>query len=103
MLGEVSLEISPSDEDAVIALKMASYGYRAASWKHHPDHGGSSEIMKKPNAARERARKRLDTTRVSALCSQGLGWKRIAAELGVGVGTLYRLAGDGSKIPQRVF
>jgi hypothetical protein len=38
------------------------------------------------------------------LCAQrGLGWKRIASELGVGVGTLYRFAGDGSKIQEKAF
>lgn len=50
-----------------------------------------------------RPRKTLDKKRISALRSQGLGWKRVAAELGVGVGTLYRLAGDGSKIQEMVF
>ena len=39
----------------------------------------------------------VDTQRVAALRAQGLGWKRIARELKVGVGTLYRRAGDGSK------
>jgi DNA invertase Pin-like site-specific DNA recombinase len=33
----------------------------------------------------------VDTSRVAGLRLQGLGWKKIAAELGVGVGTLYRL------------
>jgi DNA invertase Pin-like site-specific DNA recombinase len=44
----------------------------------------------------------VDTSRVAALRSQGLGWKKIATELGIGVGTLYRLALDGSKIQGRV-
>jgi len=39
---------------------------------------------------------------VAALRSQGLGCKKIAAELGIGVGTLYRLSLDGSKIRERV-
>jgi hypothetical protein len=34
---------------------------------------------------------------------QKTGWKRIAAELGIGVGTLYRLAREGSKIREEVF
>jgi DNA invertase Pin-like site-specific DNA recombinase len=38
-----------------------------------------------------RPRAVVDTSRVAALRLQGLGWKKIAAELGVGVGTLYRL------------
>jgi hypothetical protein len=44
----------------------------------------------------------VDASRIAVLRSQGFGWKKIAAELGVGVGTLYRLALDGSKIQQRV-
>jgi DNA invertase Pin-like site-specific DNA recombinase len=39
----------------------------------------------------------VDVTRVAALRSSGLGWKRIAVQMGVGVGTLYRLAQNGSK------
>ena len=34
---------------------------------------------------------------------QGIGWKRIAAEMGVGVGTIYRVVLDGSKIREEVF
>ncbi len=49
-----------------------------------------------------RPRSVVDTSRVAALRSQGLGWKKIAAELGIGVGTLYRLSLDGSKIRERV-
>jgi DNA invertase Pin-like site-specific DNA recombinase len=49
-----------------------------------------------------RPRRVIDTQRIAALRAQGLGWKRIAGELEVGVGTLYRLAGDGSKIRERV-
>src|ERR1700682_5710655 len=44
----------------------------------------------------------VDASRVASLRSQGLGWKKIAAELGVGVGTLYRLSLGGSKIRERV-
>jgi DNA invertase Pin-like site-specific DNA recombinase len=43
-----------------------------------------------------------NASRIAALRSQGLGWKKIAAELGVAVGTLYRFAGEGSKIRERV-
>src|SRR5271169_3453779 len=49
-----------------------------------------------------RPRTVVDASRVAALRSQGLGWKKIAAELGVGVGTLYRLPLGGSKIRERV-
>jgi DNA invertase Pin-like site-specific DNA recombinase len=44
----------------------------------------------------------MDARRIVALRAQGLGWKKIAAELEVGVGTLYRVAGEGSKIRERV-
>ncbi|HXN22861.1 MAG TPA: recombinase family protein [Candidatus Dormibacteraeota bacterium] len=49
-----------------------------------------------------RPRSVVDASRVASLRSQGLGWKKIAAELGVGVGTLYRLSLGGSKIRERV-
>jgi DNA invertase Pin-like site-specific DNA recombinase len=49
-----------------------------------------------------RPRKILDTKRIATLRAKGVGWKRIAADLGVGVGTIYRVALDGSKIPERV-
>ena len=50
-----------------------------------------------------RPRKILDTKRIATLRAKGVGWKRIAAEMGVGVGTIYRVAVDGSKIRQGVF
>jgi hypothetical protein len=34
--------------------------------------------------------------------AKGVGWKRIAAEMGVGVGTIYRVALEGSKIRGKV-
>jgi hypothetical protein len=34
---------------------------------------------------------------------KAVGWKRIAAEMGVGVGTIYRVALEGSKIRKRFF
>src|SRR5499425_920613 len=43
-----------------------------------------------------RPRTVVDVPRVSALRAQGLGWKRIASEMRIGVGTLYRLAPKGS-------
>jgi DNA invertase Pin-like site-specific DNA recombinase len=43
----------------------------------------------------------LDAKRITALRAQGLGWKRIATDLGVG--TIYRFAGEGSKIQERDF
>jgi len=49
-----------------------------------------------------RPRRVVDARKVASLRAQGLGWKRIAGELGIGVGTLYRLAGDGSKIRHTV-
>jgi DNA invertase Pin-like site-specific DNA recombinase len=50
-----------------------------------------------------RPKKILDTKRIAKLRAQGVGWKRIAVEMGVGVGTLYRVAVDGSKTRERVF
>jgi DNA invertase Pin-like site-specific DNA recombinase len=49
-----------------------------------------------------RPKRIVDTRKIAALRAQGLGWKKIATELGVGVGTLYRFALDGSKIQERV-
>jgi hypothetical protein len=45
----------------------------------------------------------VDTKRIATLRALGLGWKRIAADLGVGVGTIYRVALGGSKIREKVF
>ena len=50
-----------------------------------------------------RPKKVLDTKRIAVLRAKGVGWKRIAAEMGVGVGTLYRVALEGSKIREKVF
>ncbi len=37
-----------------------------------------------------RPRKAVDRTKIVTLRSQGCGWKKIAAQLGVGVGTVLR-------------
>jgi DNA invertase Pin-like site-specific DNA recombinase len=50
-----------------------------------------------------RPKRVVDVHRVRGLRAQGLGWKRIANEMGIGVGTLYRLAGGGYKTQERVF
>jgi DNA invertase Pin-like site-specific DNA recombinase len=50
-----------------------------------------------------RPRRIVDTKRVAALRAQGVGWKRIAAELGVGVGTIYRIALRVPKFGKRFF
>lgn len=50
-----------------------------------------------------RPRKTLDTKRIAALRAQGVGWKRIATQMSVGVGTLYRVAVEGSKTREKVF
>jgi len=42
-----------------------------------------------------------DTHRIAGLRAQGIGWKAISREMGIGVGTLYRLTGEGSKIRER--
>ena len=50
-----------------------------------------------------RPKRVVDARRIATLRAQGVGWKRIAAEMGIGVGTLYRLASEGSKIREKVF
>jgi DNA invertase Pin-like site-specific DNA recombinase len=45
---------------------------------------------------RGRPRKVLDASRIAALCAGGAGWKEISRELGVGVGTVLRVAQEGS-------
>jgi len=50
-----------------------------------------------------RPKRVVDARRVAVLRAQGAGWKRIAAEMGIGVGTLYRLAREGFKIREKVF
>jgi DNA invertase Pin-like site-specific DNA recombinase len=42
-----------------------------------------------------RPRAHVDVSRIAALRAQGCGWRKIATELGVGVGTVLRAAGDG--------
>jgi DNA invertase Pin-like site-specific DNA recombinase len=48
-------------------------------------------------------KKILDTKRIATLRAKGVGWKHIAANLGVGVGTIYSVVLDGSKIRKKVF
>jgi len=43
-----------------------------------------------------------DTGRISTLRAQGVGWRTIAKELRVGVGTLYRFSSGRSKTPEKV-
>jgi DNA invertase Pin-like site-specific DNA recombinase len=50
-----------------------------------------------------RPRRVLDAPRVAALRASGLGWRAIAQQLGVGVGTLYRFVPDRSKTREKVF
>jgi DNA invertase Pin-like site-specific DNA recombinase len=49
-----------------------------------------------------RPRKNLDGGRITALRAQGSGWRAIAKELRVGVGTLYRFAPRCSNTPEKV-
>jgi DNA invertase Pin-like site-specific DNA recombinase len=50
-----------------------------------------------------RPRTVVDVARVAFLRAQGFGWKRIASEMGVGVGTILRHSEEGSKTQQKVF
>jgi DNA invertase Pin-like site-specific DNA recombinase len=43
----------------------------------------------------------LDCRRIAALRAQGLAWRAIAAQLGVGLATLHRAAGGRSKVQER--
>lgn len=45
-----------------------------------------------------RPQRTVDAERIAALRAQGLSWRKIAAELGAGVGTVHRIASDCSKI-----
>jgi DNA invertase Pin-like site-specific DNA recombinase len=47
--------------------------------------------------------KELDAKLIAALRAQGVGWRTIAKQLGVGVGTLYRSLLGCSKIRERIF
>jgi hypothetical protein len=50
-----------------------------------------------------RPKRVVDARKLAGLRAQGFGWKKISRELGIGVGTLYRLAAEGSKIREKVF
>jgi hypothetical protein len=50
-----------------------------------------------------RPRHIVDGHRVAGLRAQGVGWKKISRAMGIGVGTLYRLAREGSKTREKVF
>jgi DNA invertase Pin-like site-specific DNA recombinase len=50
-----------------------------------------------------RPKKDMDVSTITALRSRGLGWRAIAKQLGVGVGTLYRVIPECSKTQQKVF
>jgi DNA invertase Pin-like site-specific DNA recombinase len=49
-----------------------------------------------------RPRRALDGPRIAALRANGLGWRAIAQQLGVGVGTLYRFVPERSKTREKV-
>ena len=48
-----------------------------------------------------RPKRAVDATRVAGLRAQGVGWRKISQEMGIGVGTLYRFAGDRSKTQEK--
>jgi DNA invertase Pin-like site-specific DNA recombinase len=50
-----------------------------------------------------RPKRVVDRKQLAGLRAQGFGWKKISREMGIGVGTLYRLAREGSKIREKVF
>jgi hypothetical protein len=44
-----------------------------------------------------------DKELIWAFPTQGIDWERIASQMGVGIGTIYRVAVHGSKTPEKVF
>ena len=48
-----------------------------------------------------RPKRIVDARKIAALRAQGLSWARIAAELGVGEGTVFRMARASAKNPDR--
>jgi hypothetical protein len=52
-------EITNADAKENIAWKLVAHGFRTASRKYHPDHGGDTATMQRINEAREFARARL--------------------------------------------
>lgn len=54
-----SLDVREGDNTVVIARKLVDFGWRAASRKLHPDHGGDTATMQRVNAAHDFARERL--------------------------------------------
>jgi DNA invertase Pin-like site-specific DNA recombinase len=49
-----------------------------------------------------RPRVNVDAARIASLRASGLSWPKIAAELGVSVGTVYQAARSLSKIPVKI-
>ena len=50
-----------------------------------------------------RPRRVLDVSKINALRAQGVGWRAIAKQMGIGVGTLYRGTPGRSKTREKVF
>ncbi len=44
----------------------------------------------------------VDASRIAVLRAQGRSWRAIAGEMGVGLGTIYRMAPERSKNPSAV-
>src|SRR3981189_1047557 len=49
-----------------------------------------------------RPKRIVDARKLTGLRARGFGWKKISREMGIGVGTLYRLAREGSKTREKV-
>src|SRR5712672_2893176 len=50
-----------------------------------------------------RPKRIVDARRIAELRARGDGWKKISRQMGIGVGTLYQLAREGSKIREMAF
>jgi len=64
--------------------------------------GGSKRNARAKGKTLGSPRRVADGARIASLRAQGLGWKKIAAQLALGVGTLYRIAPGRSKIQKGV-
>jgi DNA invertase Pin-like site-specific DNA recombinase len=50
-----------------------------------------------------RPKRVVEARQLTGLRAQGFGWKKISREMGIGVGPLYRIVREGSKIREKVF
>jgi hypothetical protein len=66
-------------------------------------HGRAGEGRPAKPLAVVLAKRTLQAWTETLYSAKDVGWKRIAAEMGVGVGTIYRVALEGSKTQENVY